>query len=301
MPPTPQIPHPAPPAATSWQISPHASLDLSRPRILAILNATPDSFFTGSTHTSLTSALEAARLAADAGADMIDLGGESTRPGAESVSEDEQIRRTAPLLAAIRAAGISLPISIDTTRARVAAAALDAGADAVNDISAGLDDPDMLPLVARRRAGLILMHRAAPPSRDHYSDQYPTPPAYPDVLSTVADFLSARISAALAAGIHPASLCTDPGLGFGKSVEQNLALIRGTPRLAALGPPVLSALSRKSFVGRISLNADSTPDQRLTGTLALSVCHYLAGARLFRVHDVQPHRAALNAAAALMP
>jgi dihydropteroate synthase len=262
---------------------------------MAILNITPDSFFDGGTLTSPDSALAAVRRVVADGADLLDIGGESTRPGAPAISPDEQIRRILPAISAIRDAGLTIPISIDTTLAPVARAALARGADIINDISAGHDDADMLPLAAEMGAGLILMHRPFKPASDRYSDRYAATekPTYDNVVAEVAAHLASRATAALAAGVSRASILLDPGLGFGKSVEDNLSLIRSTEVLLSLGYPVLSALSRKSFVGRISLDRDSTPDERLTGTLAMSVLHYQRGARVFRVHDVREHRQAL--------
>lgn len=268
---------------------------------MAILNVTPDSFFDGGTLTSPGSALAAAQRAVADGADLLDIGGESTRPGAPAISPDEQLRRIIPAISAIRDAGLTVPISIDTTLAPVARAALAAGADIMNDISAGHDDPDMLPLASESGAGLILMHRPFKPASDRYSDRYAATekPTYDNVVADVAAHLADRASAALSIGVSRNSILLDPGLGFGKSVEDNLALIRSTEVLRSLGYPVLSALSRKSFVGRISLGRDSTPDDRLPGTLAMSVLHYQAGARIFRVHDVREHRQALAASHAI--
>lgn len=271
-------------------------ISLDRPRLVAILNVTPDSFADGGRFASPADAARAAVDAIERGADMLDVGGESTRPGAARVTGDEQIDRVVPAIRAIRAAGVAAPISVDTTRARVAAAALDAGADAVNDVSAGTEDPGMLALCAQRAAGVVLMHRLAPPERDSYSDRYADAPKYEDVVLDVRASLGERLRAAIDAGIDASRVVLDPGLGFGKSVEQNLELIARTREIASLGRPVMSALSRKSFVGRASLGRDSTPDQRLAGTLALSVAHLLGGARLFRVHDVAPHAEALGAA-----
>lgn len=282
-----------------WQLSPTLSLPLTAPRVMAILNITPDSFADGGRHLAVQDALAAAHRSVDEGAAMLDIGGESTRPGAQPVSEADQIARVVPVIRAIRNSShpaSSIPISIDTTRAAVAAAALDAGANAVNDISAGTDDPAMLPLIAHRACGVILMHRLVAPARDNFSDAYAKPPHYANVTTTVHDFLRTRITAALTAGIARESIMLDPGLGFGKSVDDNLRLITHTPTLVAEGFPVLSALSRKSFVGRVSLLRDSTAAERLEGTLALSVLHYTLGCRLFRVHDVLPHVRALAAA-----
>lgn len=285
-----------------WRLSPSRTLDLSTPRIMAILNITPDSFADGGEHLHVDAALAHAMRCVDEGAAMLDIGGESTRPGAASVSDAEQIDRVVPVIRAIRVsthAASHIPISIDTTRAAVAAAALEAGADAINDVSAGTDDAAMLPLAAQRRCGVILMHRLRPPALDQFSDSYTAPPAYADVVTDVLAYLRDRVAVALTAGIARDCIMLDPGLGFGKSVADNLRLIARTSELLTDRLPILSALSRKSFVGRVSLNRDSTPAERLEGTLALSVLHYQHGCRLFRVHDVAPHAAALAAAHAL--
>lgn len=263
---------------------------------MAILNVTPDSFADGGWLAKPGSVLAAADRAIDDGADMLDVGGESTRPGAARVGAEEQIRRVAPAIRAIRARHRDVPISVDTTLAKVANAALDAGADAVNDVSAGREDEEMLSLVASRGAGMVLMHRLAPPGSDSYSDRYEGEPAYQDVVAEVGKFLGSRMQDADRAGIARESIVLDPGLGFGKSVAQNIELIRGTHALGALGRPVLSALSRKSFVGRVGLGRDSQPGERLASTLAMSVLHYQHGARLFRVHDVREHAEALRVA-----
>ncbi len=229
-----------------------------------------------------------------AGADMLDIGGESTRPGAQRVAVDEQIRRVLPVIKAIRGAGITVPISIDTTLDEVAARAIDAGADAINDVSAGIESEGMFRLAASRRVGLILMHRRVPPPLDRFSDQYAVAPKFGDVTKEVARYLGERARLAMAAGVLRESIVLDPGLGFGKSVDQNVELISGNFTLLDLGFPILSALSRKSFVGRISLERDSDPSERLPGTLSFSVSHMYAGARLFRVHDVKEHRELLD-------
>lgn len=284
----------------SWTLSPSRSLALDRPRIVAILNLTPDSFHDGGVIRSPDDALAAAERAVAEGADILDLGGESTRPGAHYIGAKEQLGRVLPALAAIRHR-LDVPITIDTTSAAVAAAALDAGADAINDTSAGLDDPETLPLVAGRNCGIILMHRLRKPAADSYSDRYREPPRYDDVVKHIRAFLADRAGAAIAAGISPQSIVVDPGLGFGKTVEQNLDLIRRTPEIASLGYPVVSGLSRKSFVGRAQGLEESTPAQRLPGTIALSIAHERAGARLFRVHDVGAISQALRAAAVVLP
>jgi dihydropteroate synthase len=232
---------------------------------------------------------------------MLDIWGESTRPGAQRIPAAEQIRRVVPLIAAIRSArgpAAATPISIDTTLSDVARAALDAGADAINDVASGAEDAEMLPLAAERGAGIILMHRLAAPPADSYSDGYARAPEYGDVVATVRAFLAERASMAERAGVARGSIAIDPGLGFGKSVEQNMALLRRTDELIDLGYPVVSALSRKSFVGRVGLGRDSDSSERLPATLALSVLQAIRGAALFRVHDVAEHVQALRAARA---
>ena len=293
MPPIPSLP--------VWPLAPGRSLALDRPRILAILNVTPDSFSDGGELTTArAAAVRAGELAAE-GADALDVGGESTRPGAQRVDEREQVRRVVPAVRAIRDAGIDLPITVDTTRAAVAAAALDAGADAVNDVSGATEDPELLPVAASRRRGVILMHRLRPPDADRYSDRYGAPPDYSaagGVVPAVESALAGMLARAAAAGIEPPRVVLDPGLGFGKSVEQNLELIAALPAMQSrLGAAVLSAASRKSFVGRVS--GVDEPARRVAGSITIAVAHALAGVRLFRVHDVRPHREALETAFAI--
>jgi dihydropteroate synthase len=284
-----------------WQIGSGKSVSLERPAVFAILNITPDSFSDGGELPTPGAAAVAAERALVAGAVGLDVGGESTRPGADPVSADEQIRRVVPAIVAIRrAVGAAVAVSVDTRLSAVAAAAIDAGADIINDVSAGRDDEGMLPLAAARGVGLIVMHRLAPPRQDRYSDRYDSPPDYAasgGVVRAVGVFLAARVEAAQAAGVARGKIVIDPGLGFGKSVDQNLELIAGTPELAAMGLPVMSALSRKSFTARAAgLSPETPPRQRLAATLGLSVAHLAAGARVFRVHDVAEHVEALNAA-----
>jgi dihydropteroate synthase len=288
--------------ARVWSASRGKLLILDRPRFLGILNVTPDSFSDGGVLKSVEGAVDAAAAMIEAGADGVDIGGESTRPGAAAVSEDEQKRRILPVVREMRRRGGilgSVLISIDTTRAGVARAALDEGADSINDVSAGTDDPAMLALAAERNTGLILMHRLTAPDRDSYSDRYSSPPEYGDVVGVVRAFLAERAAAAERAGVVREAIVLDPGLGFGKTVEQNLELVRRTAEIASLGYPVLSGASRKSFVGRAMGLTDSAPAERLAGSIAISVAHWSAGARIFRVHDVGPQRGALMAAAAV--
>lgn len=284
----------------SWRLAPGLQWTLDRPYVLGIVNVTPDSFANDQPLLDPRAAAAVVQQMVDEGAHAVDIGGESTRPGAVPVPPDEELRRVLPLVRTVRAlAGPAgrIPITIDTTKAAVARAALDAGATAINDVSAGETDPGMLPLAGSAGCGIVLMHRLTTPQRDSYSDRYTTPPPMADVVTTVSDALHARMRAAREAGIARDAVLVDPGLGFGKSVEQNLELLQRSPELSRrLDRPVLSALSRKSFVGRAGLGRDSLPAERLEATLALSVLHLAAGARVFRVHDVQAHRRALDAA-----
>ncbi|MBA4039632.1 MAG: dihydropteroate synthase [Planctomyces sp.] len=287
-----------------WSPSPRHRWTPERPWLIGIINLTPDSFSDGGLLDGPAAAVDAAQRMLDEGADGLDVGGESTRPGAAAVPEDEQIARTEPVIRALRAALGSGPmISIDTTRAAVARAALRAGADAINDVSGATDDPRMLPLAAQWGAGLILMHRRTPPAAEAYSTGYglpgaPPAPRYADVVDHVKTYLGARAAEAIAAGVPPHAVAIDPGLGFGKSVADNLSLIHGTAELARVGHAVVSGLSRKSFVGaHAGLPQGHHPRERLAASVALCLEHLRAGARVMRVHDVGPHRAALDAAA----
>lgn len=230
---------------------------------------------------------------------MLDIGGESTRPGAMRVSTDDQIARVIPVIGAVRAALPDIAISVDTTRSEVARYAIEAGADVINDVSGAEEDDAMLSIAAEMGAGLILMHRLAPPDKDSFSDRYESAPKYADVVASVREYLSERIAAAQRAGVDASSIAVDPGLGFGKSVEQNIELIRRTKELCTLGYPVMSAASRKSFVGRVGLDRDSDPSERLGASVAVTVLHAQEGALLFRVHDVMEHVQALRAFAAV--
>ena len=285
--------------APIWKLSSQRAIHLDRPFLMGILNITPDSFADGGDYNTPELAADRAQRMQDDGADLLDIGGESTRPGAQRISVKEQIDRVVPVISTIRKAGVGLPITIDTTRSQVARAALDAGADAINDVSAGTEDSGMMRLAAEAGCGLILMHRELPPGEDQYSDQYTKAPVEGSITARVVESLRTAMETAVAAGVDPTSIMLDPGLGFGKDVEQNMELIRWTPELLGLGRPVLSALSRKSFVGRVGLGRDSDPSERLSATLALSALHLNSGARCFRVHDVAEHRQALDAAWAL--
>lgn len=266
--------------------------------VLGILNATPDSFSDGGLHLDPSRAADAALAMLHAGADGVDVGGESTRPGAARVPIAEQIARVVPVIAAVRArAGDAPLISIDTTRAEVARAALDAGAEVINDVSGGTEDPALLPLAAQNRCGLVLMHRLTTPERDSFSHRYGAPgeratPVYaPEaggVCGVVRAALAEMLVRARSAGVESEAVVLDPGLGFGKSVPDNLALLEGTGEMAAaLGRPLLSGVSRKSFVGAwAGLPEGHHPTARVAASARLTARHVLRGARVLRVHDV---------------
>lgn len=282
----------------SWRIGGGGSIDLSSPRVMGILNITPNSFSDGGRHLDPGEALRRAMLMAEAGADLLDIGGESTRPGSERVDATEQIRRVLPVIRAIREAGIGLPLSIDTTLAEVAEAALEAGASIINDVAAGTESQDMLDLAARTGAGLVLMHRRLSEEAPAGLSAYPASPEYEGgVVASVKAYLGERAEAALEAGVDPNCVVLDPGLGFGKSVEQNYRLIAGTGEFLKLGYPILSAASRKSFIGAVT--GVETASERVAGSVAISVAHSRLGVRLFRVHDVAEHRQALAVAQAI--
>ena len=279
-------------APVHWQLAPDHVFALDRCRVIGILNITPDSFSDGGMYADIDRAIGRTVSMVHEGAAMIDIGGESTRPGAEPVEAAEQVRRVVPVIEAIRRR-FETPISIDTTSAVVAEAALDAGATAINDVSAGEDDPGMFPLAAQRRCGLILMHRRCRPAEDSWSDEYERAPAYDDVVHAVRSRLLERADSAIAAGVDPASIVLDPGLGFGKNVGQNARLIAAAASFVDTGYPVLCAASRKSFIGAVT--GQTNPGDRIAGSVAIALWQAARGVRLFRVHDVSAHVAALSA------
>lgn len=247
-----------------------------------MLNVTPDSFSDGGRFLERERAVEHGLALARDGADWIDVGGESTRPGAARVGAREQRERVLPVIEGLRAR-LDLPISIDTTQADVARAALDAGATVVNDVSAGREDPELLPLVAERGAGLVLMHMRGTPA-DMQRD-----PRYDDVLGEVRAFLAERLETCRAAGIARGRLWIDPGIGFGKTLEHNLTLLRGLERLGELGAPLFVGVSRKSFLAAVRAAQGLGPEhdvERLGGTLAAVLHCARKGAAVLRVHDV---------------
>ncbi len=292
-----ELPHEGQHEARFWTAGPDRVVSLHPFAIMGIVNVTPDSFSDGGQFTNAEEAAEFALALVDEGAAIVDVGGESTRPGARRVEVAEQIRRIVPVIARVRSR-TNAAISVDTTRAAVAAAAIEAGADIVNDVSAGTEDAAMLSLVARKGAGLVLMHRLAPPGEDHYSHQHAVPPVYDDVVRAVTNYLLERADMAIAAGVSRECIALDPGLGFGKTVTQNYELLARTSELAALGYPVLVGASRKSFLGVVSGRA--APEQRIVGSVVAAVAAYGGGARIIRAHDVGAHREALLVAHAVL-
>jgi dihydropteroate synthase len=250
-----------------------------RTLIMGVLNVTPDSFSDGGRFAARDAAVAHAIEMAAAGADLIDVGGESTRPGSQPVPAEEQVRRVVPVIEEIARRNVSAVVSIDTTRATVAAAALDAGASLVNDISAGRDDAAMLPLVAERGVPVVLMHMQGTPATMQLN------PTYDDVTAETIAFLRERIAVAEHAGVEPHRILVDPGIGFGKTMAHNLELLRRQDELVAtLDRPVVIGTSRKGFIGRITNEPE--PSRRLFGTAAAVAWSVANGAAVVRVHDV---------------
>ena len=266
--------------------APIAGLTLERPRIMGIVNVTPDSFSDGGQFASIDAALRQGCALVQAGADILDIGGESTRPGAREIPVAEEIARVVPVIEGLRAKGITRPISIDTRKARVAEAALAAGADMVNDVSALTWDPDLAPLVAQAGVPICLMHAQGTPQTMQAD------PRYEDVRLDVFDWLMGAIERAAQAGIAPERVLVDPGIGFGKTVAHNLALIRDLALFHATGCAILLGASRKSFIGRISGVQEAAARQ--AGSLAVALHGAGQGAQILRVHDVAETRQALD-------
>jgi len=260
-------------------------------RIMGIVNVTPDSFSDGGQYLDAAAALAHARELEAEGAAILDVGGESTRPGAEPVAAQEELRRVVPVIEALADGGTQAQISIDTVKLTVAEAAVDAGASYVNDVTAFRHDPELAGFVADSRLDCCLMHMRGEP-RTMQDD-----PRYDDVVSDVKAFLEERMAFAVAAGVREERIQLDPGIGFGKTDAHNLELLRRLDELVALGRPVLVGVSRKSFLGRI---AGRPVDERLAATLAANVLAFANGATVFRVHDVAPLRDALTVAAATL-
>jgi dihydropteroate synthase len=259
------------------------------PFLMGIVNATPDSFSDGGRFLDLEAAAAQATRLAGEGADLVDIGGESTRPGAPPVGAEEEIRRVVPVIERLRASALPIPISVDTSKGAVARAALAAGADLVNDVT-GLADPELARAVAEARAPVVLMHMRGTPA-DMQSRA-----VYGEVVSEVASELRGVLARAAAAGIPSEGIILDPGIGFAKTPEQSVELLARVGELRALGRPLLVGPSRKSFIGKL---AGAPVGDRVPGTLAAVTACVLAGVELLRVHDVAPCRQAALVAAAI--
>lgn len=269
------------------------NLDYSRPLLMGVLNVTPDSFSDGGAYPSSKDAIACGIEMAEQGADIIDVGGESTRPGASRIGASEQIRRVVDVIAGLNS---ELPghvrISIDTTLSEVAKAALDAGATILNDVSAGSEDINLLKLAAKADVPVCLMHMLGEPKTMQDN------PVYENVTKEVADVLLARAKKAESLGVNSANIILDPGIGFGKRTQHNLELLRDLKELTGLGYPIMLGTSRKRFMGEIS--KQNNPRARMPATCATSALGVLAGVKIFRVHDVWQNRQAVDVAWAVM-
>ena len=274
------------PSTPAWSIAGRV-LDLSRPLVMGIVNVTPDSFSDGGRYFAGSAALDHARRLIDEGADLLDVGGESTRPGAADVSEAEEVERVLPLVEALRGTGV--PVSVDTSKPGVMRAALAAGAAVINDVRA-LQEPGALDAVRTSDCGLVLMHMQGLPRTMQRE------PHYEDVVAEVAAFLESRVAVATNAGIRADRIVIDPGFGFGKTLGHNFTLLRRLDDLRVLGRPVLAGLSRKSMLGAVTGRA---VDDRMAASLAAAILAVERGARIVRVHDVAATRDAMKVWAAI--
>jgi dihydropteroate synthase len=263
--------------------------ELRYPAVMGVVNVTPDSFSDGGRFLDSGAAVEHGLLLVEQGADLVDVGGESTRPGSDPVPAGVELIRVIPVIERLVAVGVA--VSVDTMKSEVAAAALDAGARMVNDVTALRHDPRMADVVAAHGAALCLMHMKGEPKT--MQDD----PRYDDVVAEVSGFLEQRVAVAVAAGIDPDSICIDPGIGFGKTLAHNVRLLKELDVICEIGPPVVVGTSRKRFIGSITGREES---DRVAGTLATSVMALEKGAAIFRVHDVRDNRDALDVAAAIM-
>lgn len=259
------------------------TLSLSTPRIMGILNVTPDSFSDGGQHNELQSAVERARRMVDQGADFIDVGGESTRPGAKDVAEQEELDRVIPVVEAL-SQHVDAVVSVDTSKASVMREAVNAGASLINDVRA-LQEPGALDVASQLKVPVCLMHMQGQPRSMQQA------PAYTDVVSDVRQFLLNRVKACHDAGIKEEHIILDPGFGFGKQLAHNYQLLKHLPRISALGYPVLVGMSRKSMIGQL-LHRDV--DKRLAGSVAVATIAAHLGANIIRVHDVEETADAVN-------
>ena len=260
-----------------------------RPSVMGIVNVTPDSFSDGGVNFRADDAIASARRMVEEGAAIVDIGGESTRPGAAGVRLDEELRRVVPVLEALAA---KLPVSIDTAKAEVARRALELGAEMVNDVTALRGDPELAGVVADSDAYLCLMHMQGEPRTMQAS------PSYDDVVAEVTAFLEERLRSAVDAGVDEERICLDPGIGFGKTVENNFELVARLDEIAALGRPVVVGFSRKSSLGKILGDPDAKTGS-LSASIAAAVAAYERGATVLRVHDVREHVEALATARAV--
>jgi dihydropteroate synthase len=268
----------------------HGTMDArGRTLLMGIINVTPDSFYDGGKRLDPNRAVADGIGLIEAGADVIDIGGESTRPGAGAVSLAEELQRVLPVIQGLRQ-NVNVPISIDTYKAQVAQAALSEGADIVNDISALRFDPRMAVLVAAEKVPVVIMHMQGTPQTMQAE------PCYNNVLREVQDFLTAQVHFAIDAGVERENIIIDPGIGFGKTLDHNLTLLRGLPALASMGQPLLLGASRKTFIGKI---LEVEPDERLEGSLAAAIAAVFGGAHILRVHDVKETRKAIRVADAI--
>jgi dihydropteroate synthase len=273
-----------------WKIR-SRELDLTRRAVvMGIVNATPDSFSDGGEFLDPRSACAHGLALVEGGAEIVDIGGESTRPGSQGVSAEEEIRRVLPVIQALRRA-TEVPISIDTSKASVARAALEAGADIINDVTGLRGDPEMTALAAESHAGVVVMHMQGTPRTMQSA------PSYNDVVAQVGEFFRHSLERAVASGLDPMSVALDPGIGFGKTPAHNLALLAGLKSFASLGRPLLIGVSRKSLLGHLA-NSSAMEDRLWPGVALTALCRE-RGARIFRVHEAKPHVLALRTAEAL--
>lgn len=266
------------------------NLDTQSIQIMGIVNTTPDSFYDGGRFYEKEKAVEHALRLAEEGAEIIDIGGESSRPGAQPVSEEEELRRVIPVIEGLRRRS-GIPISVDTYKSKVAEKAIEAGANIVNDISALRMDRRMVEVVKKYKVAIVLMHMQGTPSTMQVN------PSYEDVLKEIFDFLKERVDFASRNGIAFERIIIDPGIGFGKRLEHNLLILRHLERFKALNRPVLIGVSRKSFIGQI-LNLPE--EERLEGTISAICLSIMKGANILRVHDVKEVRRAVEVAKAIM-
>jgi dihydropteroate synthase len=278
--------------ARQWKIGDRIVDLAEHGMIMGVLNVTPDSFSDGRKFFDVDAAVAHGIEMAEEGADIVDIGGESTRPGAEPVSADEELRRVIPVIERLRGK-IDTYVSIDTSKAKVARAALDAGASIINDVTGGCGDPEMIPLVAKRNAAFVIMHIQGTPQTMQIA------PRYNDVVREVGDFFLQQYGRALECGVDPMGVAFDPGIGFGKTLGHNMELLRNLERLRVDVRPLAVGVSRKSFLGKLMGSGDL--GDRIAPTVALTALLRTRGANVFRVHDVKENVAALRIAEAVLP